>query len=489
MLGGLRARLDEDPILVVPAFQDVEHAQRELAERGAVFGALVLRFERLYREIAARAGYGEPVASEVQRQLLLEASVKAGRAERARRVGVAAGLRSGSGALRGRARAGPGGPGPLHAGVEGLGRGRAETALCRRGGGDLRRLPARPRERRPRGPRAVRLARSRCAPAGARALGRHPALRLRLRRLHRARARRAGDAVGALRRAPVRVAALRAGTGGVPGYRDGARSAVRDRHRQAGAGGGGRALRGRLACGAPSGGARPVRGRSRRRRWRRGRRSPSTRPAGRGPRSSWRRHACSTCCAAAPRPATWRSCSAIPTRYSSLVEQVFGAYGVPYSLDRSLPFAHTGLGRGLLALIRCGAPAGTADDLLAYLRTPGLLTQPALADRLEARVRQEGAHSAERARAIWESEHWALTDLERLTGAQDTAAYVDELQAVLAHLFSRAVPPPRAGAGGTRAGRPARVPRRAEGSRRAARRCSIAGPGWTRSGCRRCSPG
>ena len=59
MLGGLRARLDEDPILVVPAFQDVEHAQRELAERGAVFGALVLRFEWLYREIAARAGYGE----------------------------------------------------------------------------------------------------------------------------------------------------------------------------------------------------------------------------------------------------------------------------------------------------------------------------------------------------------------------------------------------------------------------------------------------
>ena len=59
---------------MVPAFQDVEHAQRELAERGAVFGALVLRFERLYREIAARAGYGEPVASEVQRELLLEAA-------------------------------------------------------------------------------------------------------------------------------------------------------------------------------------------------------------------------------------------------------------------------------------------------------------------------------------------------------------------------------------------------------------------------------
>ena len=76
VLGGLRARLDDDPILVVPSFQDVEHAQRELDERGAVFGALVLRFEWLYREIARRAGTGDRVASEVQRQLLLETTVE-----------------------------------------------------------------------------------------------------------------------------------------------------------------------------------------------------------------------------------------------------------------------------------------------------------------------------------------------------------------------------------------------------------------------------
>ena len=31
VLGGLRDRLVEEPILVVPAFQDIEHAQRELA--------------------------------------------------------------------------------------------------------------------------------------------------------------------------------------------------------------------------------------------------------------------------------------------------------------------------------------------------------------------------------------------------------------------------------------------------------------------------
>ena len=58
VLGGLRARLDDEPILVVPTFGDVEHAQRELAERGAVFGARVMRFDWLFGEIAARAGFG-----------------------------------------------------------------------------------------------------------------------------------------------------------------------------------------------------------------------------------------------------------------------------------------------------------------------------------------------------------------------------------------------------------------------------------------------
>ena len=48
VLGGLRARLDDEPILVVPTFGDVEHAQRELADRGAVFGARVMRFDWLF---------------------------------------------------------------------------------------------------------------------------------------------------------------------------------------------------------------------------------------------------------------------------------------------------------------------------------------------------------------------------------------------------------------------------------------------------------
>ena len=81
VLGGLRARLGEEPVLVVPAFSDVEHAQRELAERSAVFGASVLRFDRLFREVARRAGHSEPVASDVQRELVVEQAVRRARLE------------------------------------------------------------------------------------------------------------------------------------------------------------------------------------------------------------------------------------------------------------------------------------------------------------------------------------------------------------------------------------------------------------------------
>ncbi len=75
VLGGLRDRLAEEPILVVPAAQDVEHNQRELAERGAVFGAQVVAFDWLFGLVAERAGYGERIASELQRELIVERAV------------------------------------------------------------------------------------------------------------------------------------------------------------------------------------------------------------------------------------------------------------------------------------------------------------------------------------------------------------------------------------------------------------------------------
>ncbi|HEX7290114.1 MAG TPA: hypothetical protein VF250_03210, partial [Conexibacter sp.] len=42
-----------------------------------------------------------------------------------------------------------------------------------------------------------------------------------------------------------------------------------------------------------------------------------------------------------------------PERGAPLLEQVLSAYGVPFALQRRIPFAHTALGRGLGALARC----------------------------------------------------------------------------------------------------------------------------------------
>ena len=58
MLGAYRAALEEEPILVVPTFADVDHYRRELAGAGAVFGVRVVAFSGLMREIARRAGVG-----------------------------------------------------------------------------------------------------------------------------------------------------------------------------------------------------------------------------------------------------------------------------------------------------------------------------------------------------------------------------------------------------------------------------------------------
>src|SRR3954449_1630822 len=76
--GDSRARLEEEPILVVPAFRDVEHTLRELSAGGAVFGANVVRFKWLFETIAERCGApAARVASPVQTELLVEEAVRA----------------------------------------------------------------------------------------------------------------------------------------------------------------------------------------------------------------------------------------------------------------------------------------------------------------------------------------------------------------------------------------------------------------------------
>lgn len=124
-----------------------------------------------------------------------------------------------------------------------------------------------------------------------------------------------------------------------------------------------------------------------------------------------------------------------PDRSAALVAQVFGAYGIPYALDRRVPLAHTALGAGLLALARCALAPERArpEDLLAYLRTPGRLERLELADRLESTLRRNGVRDLAAAREAWETAPggWPLRELDRLRGAAADGQIA--LLAALAH--------------------------------------------------------
>ena len=377
VLDAFRARLDEEPILVVPAFDDVEHAQRELADGGAVFGARVVRFEWLFERWRARAGYRAPVASELQRELIVEEAVRSldpsralaalesarGPASRARRRGS-----SPSSSARWSSPAG------FTQRPARLGRRRPAPPLCAT---RSPRSTAAYRERleagRPRRRRAVRLARARRAAPRARALGRHPRLRLRLRRLHPARARRARDARRALAGADVTVslpyergrAAFKAvapcSSSCGAGRRGAARAAGARRPLRAGS----RAALHHLERGLfePDAAAPAAAGR---------RRPAAARPAAQ--RAEVELVAAEVLALLRDGTARATSPSSIrdPRRYASLVEQVFGAYGIPYSLDRRVPLApHRARARPARAAALRRGSTGARDDLLAYLRTPG----------------------------------------------------------------------------------------------------------------------
>ena len=86
VLERLRAVLHREPLLVVPTAADVAHYQRELAAGGVVFGAQVLTFARLVREIGRRrrALTARPLGP-VARDRVVRAAIARRAAARARR--------------------------------------------------------------------------------------------------------------------------------------------------------------------------------------------------------------------------------------------------------------------------------------------------------------------------------------------------------------------------------------------------------------------
>ena len=104
---------------------------------------------------------------------------------------------------------------------------------------------------------------------------------------------------------------------------------------------------------------------------------------------------------------------------TALFAQVLVGYGIPVTHDRRVPLARTRLGAGVLAGARAALPGGTASDLLTWLRTPGRLADPAPADALDVRVRRGDLRSARDARAVWETrlDGPPLADLDALAQA------------------------------------------------------------------------
>jgi ATP-dependent helicase/DNAse subunit B len=434
VLGGLRARLDEEPVLVVPGFEDVEHNQRELARRGAVFGARVLRFSAFFRLLARRTGTAARTATDLQRGLIVAEAIRGSQLD----------VLADSSARPGFART-------LERFVAELERSMVEPARLT---GALRRWAGG-------GPRAAYAEEV----AG-------------LYRRYRAGLESAGlvdedllawravDALDADPAAwdgtpvflygfddftPVELKALKV----LARATDLVVSLPYERDRDAFAAV--RAVHDDLAAEAdevvvlePADDHYAKRSKRTLHALERGlfeRGAPTADPldAVRLHSAGGERAEVELCGAEVLRllrDGTPAGDVAVvfrdPPRYASLVEQVFGAYGIPYSIDRSAPLPHTAIGRGLLALLRAARLDGTTEDLLAYLRTPGLLREPRHADRLESAARRRGVTSAAGARELWEVELelFALDEIDRLAAATAPGALMGELERRLDRLFA-----------------------------------------------------
>ncbi len=125
---------------------------------------------------------------------------------------------------------------------------------------------------------------------------------------------------------------------------------------------------------------------------------------------------------------------------ADLLEEVFQAAHIPYALQRRRRFADTSVGGALIGLLRCAAdpPGGELSDLLSWLRAPGLLERPELADRLELAARRGGATTATLARGLWEERNWTLQTIDevREAAARGPSALLDRIGRELVRLFS-----------------------------------------------------
>jgi RecB family exonuclease len=151
-----------------------------------------------------------------------------------------------------------------------------------------------------------------------------------------------------------------------------------------------------------------------------------------------------------------------PHAIAGVLAEVLEDFDVPHAVREPVCFGQTAIGRALVGLMRCAARNGLLGDLLAWLRPPGVLERPELADLLEARALRSNLLDSEGARMLWEADRWPLERIERLQAASQAgpgklierllteldslfcaprrhaAAVLDELELIEAHALGAA---------------------------------------------------
>jgi ATP-dependent helicase/DNAse subunit B len=107
-----------------------------------------------------------------------------------------------------------------------------------------------------------------------------------------------------------------------------------------------------------------------------------------------------------------------PSGAGPLLRRVLSRFRIPAAVQADLPVTRTLTGAGLIALLRAAVGRGDAEDLLAYLRTPGVAS-PGRVDWLERRVRRDRLRTADQAHEAWRrDDRPPLEEIERLRKAE-----------------------------------------------------------------------
>ena len=116
-------------------------------------------------------------------------------------------------------------------------------------------------------------------------------------------------------------------------------------------------------------------------------------------------------------------------RSGEVFERGLAGVGVVATSARLVPLGHTALGRALLGLTRYALLPGSrrnVEDLIAYLRHPGVAESPEAVDRFEREVRRQGGRIGAAMRISGTTLRAAFAEIERLRLAADRLGAISD---------------------------------------------------------------